>query len=294
MGSMTGTFLVRDGQPKAEMIRYHVLKKDDRIRIGNTEFSFIRPESMVGDDPGQRIDVVNLSYSVRNNSNVGPPMVTLLHDINLTVLPGEVVGIMGPSGSGKTTLLNLIAGYRSPKVGEGSVRLNGVPIHSNGTLDTQMGRLIGHAPQFDVLHAQLTVEETLAYTARLRGPTHWSDSDIQNAIDQALRDVQLEDKRHIKVGSPEEKTLSGGQRKRVNIAMELVTGCKVLLLDEPTSGLSSHDSAELMQTLRNLADKGCAVILTIHQPARRVSSNGSPTPPRRRWTYGLFRTDSQG
>ena len=173
------------------------------------------------------------------------------------------------------------------------MRLNGVPIHSNGTLDTQMGRLIGHAPQFDVLRSTHGRRNPCIY-ARLRGPTHRSDSDIQNAIDQALRDVQLEDKRfHIKVGSPEEKTLSGGQRKRVNIAMELVTGCKVLLLDEPTSGLSSHDSAELMQTLRNLADKGCAVILTIHQPAARVSSNGS-TCSRRRRTYGLFRTDSQG
>ncbi|MSP93340.1 MAG: ATP-binding cassette domain-containing protein, partial [Myxococcales bacterium] len=263
LGSRNGTH-VRSADGTWESYRHCVLHQGDVVRIGSQQFRFVRAPGREAPAAGARLDVADLDVIV-NDRRSGLPL-QLLHAVSFTVLPGEVVGILGPSGSGKTTLLNVLAGFDHPA--RGTVRIQGAPLFQpDGAVDAGIGALVGHAPQFDVVHGLLTVEEAVRASARLRGTAHWSDSEIDARVTQALRDVGLEARRDVRLGTDTEKTLSGGQRKRVNIAMELVLDPPVLLLDEPTSGLSSHDTAELMRLLRRLADAGRTVVLTIHQPS---------------------------
>ena len=125
---------------------------------------------------------------------------------------------------------------------------------------------MGYVPQDDIVHPELTVREALHYACKLRLPAGTSSSYIEKSIEETLRQVGLWEQRDLQIGSPEEKVLSGGQRRRVNLAVELVTNPALLILDEPTSGLSWSDAAEVMDCLRQLADLGRTIILTIHQP----------------------------
>ncbi len=124
---------------------------------------------------------------------------------------------------------------------------------------------MSYVPQDDIVHAQLTVREALYFTARLR--TDLTDPEIEQRIDTVLTNLGIQDKKNSQIGSPERKVLSGGQRKRVNIAMELIAEAPVIFLDEPTSGLSSYDAENVVQVLKNLARAGTTVITTIHQPS---------------------------
>ncbi|MEI7895042.1 MAG: ATP-binding cassette domain-containing protein, partial [Myxococcales bacterium] len=189
----------------------------------------------------------------------------LLDNVSFTVLPGEIFGIMGPSGSGKTTMLMSLCGLNAPTAGQ--ILLDGQSLFEGSNADPNAVALTGYAPQDDVVHGLLTVQEAVRYSAKLRCPPSTSDGEIEQRVTQAIRDVDLEKQRAVRIGSVTDKSLSGGQRKRVSIAMELVAEPPVLMLDEPTSGLSSHDSAELMSLLRRLADRGRTILLTIHQPS---------------------------
>lgn len=184
----------------------------------------------------------------------------LLDPVSLTVYPSELVALMGPAGSGKTTLLKALNGYTPPD--EGRILFNGEDLYAH---QDQYRLQIGYVPQDDILHPQLTVREALHYTAKLR--TDLRDSEIEVRIKQVLKDLGIEDIEDREIGSPEKKVISGGQRKRVNIAMELLSDPSVLFLDEPTSGLSSHDAFQVMQLLRAMADSGKTIVTTIHQPS---------------------------
>lgn len=189
---------------------------------------------------------------------------TLLDDVSFKALPGDFVALMGPSGSGKTTLLHVLTGYLRPSAGE--VLVNDAPLPA--VFETLRGS-IGYVPQDDIVHPELTVFEAVRYSARFRLPTDYEDDEIDRRVRATLTQLGLESVAHLRIGTPEAKVLSGGQRKRVNIAMELVTDPVLVFLDEPTSGLAADDTTALVDLLSRLAtDHGKTIIATIHQPAR--------------------------
>lgn len=189
---------------------------------------------------------------------------TLLENVSFKALPGDLIALMGPSGSGKTTLLHALTGYLRPS--EGEVRVNDVALPQ--IFETLRGS-IGYVPQDDIIHPELTVREAVRYSARFRLPSDYSEEEINRRVNATLSQLGLDAVSHLQIGRPEHKILSGGQRKRVNIAMELVTDPVLLFLDEPTSGLAADDTTSLVDLLTRLArDNGKTIIATIHQPAR--------------------------
>ena len=205
-----------------------------------------------------------ISFRVKNLSYYFTEGHPAVDDISFSAEEGQFIGILGGSGSGKTTLLNLISGIQKPS--DGSVRINGFDIiKDNASLEGVMG----YVPQDDLLIEDLTVSENLYYAACLCFKSK-TTSEITSLVDQTLMNLGLFEKRNLKVGSAYNKTISGGQRKRLNIALELIREPSVLLLDEPTSGLSSRDSENLMDLLRDLTLKGKLVISVIHQPSSEV------------------------
>jgi ABC-type multidrug transport system ATPase subunit len=196
---------------------------------------------------GVAITAVALHKTVKGGRQV-------LNDLSLTVRPGELVAIVGGSGAGKTMLLEALAGVRPAE--RGDVRFDGVDLYAN--LDAFRSRL-GFVPQEDIIHAELPLERTLRYAARLRLPASVSKAEIDAAVDAALKALDLRERRDVRVGA-----LSGGQRKRASIAVELLTRPQVFFLDEPTSGLDPASSAELVRLLRGLAGAGSTVVVTTH------------------------------
>jgi ABC transport system ATP-binding/permease protein len=184
----------------------------------------------------------------------------LLDPISLTVYPSELVALMGPAGAGKTTFLKALNGYTPPA--EGQVLFNGSDLYRSYDLFRQQ---LGYVPQDDIVHSQLTVREALYFSTKLR--TDLSDKEIEDRIDKILSELGILDKKNSIIGSAEHKVLSGGQRKRVNIAMELISDTPVLFLDEPTSGLSSYDAEGVVDLLKRLSREGKTIITTIHQPS---------------------------
>ncbi|MFK7914716.1 MAG: ATP-binding cassette domain-containing protein [Pseudomonadales bacterium] len=192
----------------------------------------------------------------------------ILDDIFIAGFPGEIIGLLGPSGSGKTSLLDILCGTRPPT--NGSVRLDGIALEDHRK---QLLPLIGYVPQDDLLFAELTIREALFYYAKLRLPKSTEPAAINARIEELCGQLGLSERIDTIIGAPGNKTLSGGQRKRVNIALELLTDPLILFLDEPTSGLSSRDARVVMELLRNIArEMGVCVVVTIHQPSMRVYS----------------------
>jgi ABC-type multidrug transport system ATPase subunit/uncharacterized tellurite resistance protein B-like protein len=187
-----------------------------------------------------------------------------LHKINIAEDTGRLIGLMGASGSGKSTLLNVLNGNESPS--QGTVEINGINIHKN---PEAIKGTIGYVPQDDLLIEELTVYENLFYAAKLCFDDK-SLSDIEHLVSQTLASLGLSETKHLKVGSPLEKTISGGQRKRLNIGLELLREPHVLFVDEPTSGLSSRDSENIMDLLKELSLKGKMVFVVIHQPSSDI------------------------
>ncbi len=186
-----------------------------------------------------------------------------LRDVNIAEEFG-LVGIMGASGSGKTTLLNVLSGIETPY--SGKVTLNGIDIHK----DVEEGkRMIGYIAQDDFLIEDLTVYENLFYNAKLCF-ANLSEEEIKSRVEKTLRNLGLFDIKHIKVGSPLNKKISGGQRKRLNIALELIREPSVLFVDEPTSGLSSRDSENVMDLLKELSLQMKLIFVVIHQPSSDI------------------------
>ncbi|WP_434423130.1 ABC transporter ATP-binding protein [Nannocystis pusilla] len=177
--------------------------------------------------------------------------------MSLAILPREFVAIVGGSGAGKSTLLGALSGFS--RASEGDVLVNGDDYYAN--FDAYRGQ-IGYVPQSDILHQTLTVDEALRFTAQLRLPEDTGDAEIAARVERVLADVDIEDRRTTRISE-----LSGGQRKRVSIAAELLADPSLFFLDEPTSGLDPGLEKRLMYTLRRLADGGRTIVMVTHATA---------------------------
>ena len=185
-----------------------------------------------------------------------------MHNLSFTLRNGELLAIMGGSGTGKTTLLSLLNGTLRPQ--EGSITINGHDISEPKAKD-----LIGFVPQDDLLIEELTVYQNLWFTAKLCFEG-MPDEDIDRRVMKTLKDLGLDAAKDLKVGSAINKYISGGQRKRLNIALELIREPAVLFLDEPTSGLSSADTEKVINLLKEQTLKGKLIVVNIHQPSSDV------------------------
>jgi len=207
---------------------------------------------------------VTLSFNVKNLGYTFPTGDIGLRNINLFEEQGKLVGIMGSSGAGKTTLLSVLSGIINPT--EGEIIING---RNLVTEKDELKGVIGYIPQDDLLIEELTVFDNLFYSAKL-SIKNKSDQEITELVNKTLQNLELNGVRNLRVGSPLNKTISGGQRKRVNIALELLREPSILFVDEPTSGLSSRDSENVMDLLRELVLKGKLIFVVIHQPSSDI------------------------
>ncbi|KPK87160.1 MAG: hypothetical protein AMS27_03390 [Bacteroides sp. SM23_62_1] len=214
---------------------------------------FFKPESEIK----LIMNAENIEFRFRNSTNG-------IHDFSFSVESGQLIGIMGGSGVGKSTLLNLLSGQLTPN--QGSVTLNDYDIHKDRF---KLKNVIGFVPQDDLLFEELTVFQNLYYNARLCFGD-FSEVQLQQVVQKTLTDLDLLDVRDLKVGNPLDKYVSGGQRKRLNIGLELMREPIVLFIDEPTSGLSSNDAENVMRLLKEQTIKGKLVIANIHQPSSNV------------------------
>ncbi len=205
-----------------------------------------------------------ITLEADNLNYIFPGGVTGLHNISFSAQQGNLVGILGSSGSGKTTLLNVLSGMYKPA--SGHIRINNLDLWKDAD---QLHGVSGFVPQDDLLIEELTVFENLYFNAKFCFK-HLSDKEIREKVNDTLSSLGLLEKRELRVGSVMNKTISGGQRKRLNIALELIREPSILFLDEPTSGLSSRDSENVMDLLRELTLKGKLVFVVIHQPSSEL------------------------
>jgi ABC transport system ATP-binding/permease protein len=202
-------------------------------------------------------EVNNIEYRFKSGK-VG------IHHMSFREESGRMVGIMGASGAGKSTLLGVLNGTNPPNDGE--VLINGISIHKD---KEKIKGLIGYVSQDDLLIEELTVFENLYYNAKLCFD-NLTEEDIVDRVDNTLKNLGLFEIRDIQVGSPLNKKISGGQRKRLNISLELIREPAIMFLDEPTSGLSSRDSENILDLLKELARKGKLLFIVIHQPSSEI------------------------
>ncbi len=243
-----GVYLLRQGSVISNPMR-------ERVHFGELAAAF----SAASDRPPVHVlegDHLDFRYSGAPDKG--------LHDFCFAARGGELVAIMGGSGSGKTTLLSLLTGRLRPR--SGRLLLDGRDV-TEGLMASQ--GIVGYVPQDDLLFEDLTVFDNLYYSARL-GLPDLSDSEVRERCLRTLDDLNQLNTADLRVGSPLNKTISGGQRKRLNIALELVRGPAVLLVDEPTSGLSSADSVNVVSLLKAQSAAGRLVIAVIHQPSSEV------------------------
>jgi ABC-type multidrug transport system ATPase subunit len=188
-----------------------------------------------------------------------------LRDINISEGPGKLIGIMGASGAGKTTLLNVLSGIDKPTAG--TIKINGIEMFS-GDKEKVKGA-IGYVSQDDLLIEELTVYQNLYYNAKLCF-ADLSEEELDERVMGTLSNLGLDQSKDLRVGTVLDKTISGGQRKRLNIALELIREPAVLFVDEPTSGLSSRDSENVIDLLKELSLKGKLIFVVIHQPSSDI------------------------
>ncbi|SDC82383.1 ATP-binding cassette domain-containing protein [Williamwhitmania taraxaci] len=208
--------------------------------------------------------ITKISYRVNNLGYTFKTGGTGLRNISFAEEHGKLIGIMGASGAGKTTLLNVLSGNEAPSTGE--VLINGINLHTDRN---KLEGVIGVIPQDDLLIEELTVFENLYYNAKLCFKDK-SDEEITELVEKTLSSLGLLERKNLKVGSSFNKMISGGQRKRLNIALELIREPSILFVDEPTSGLSSRDSENVMDLLRELTLKGKLIYVVIHQPSSDI------------------------
>jgi ABC-type multidrug transport system ATPase subunit len=254
LGSRNGTYVdgIRIGGKT-------LLKPGSEVALGSYRFTLVDAAGNLQRreyNGNVTIESVAVTVDIKNAGRAQ----RLLEPVSLTIFPSEMVAVMGPAGAGKTTLMKALNGYSAPTFGR--VLFNGSELYK---FYDQYRLQLGYVPQDDIMHPLLTVQEALYFTARLR--TDLRDSEIRARIQDVLTRLNIDDIADRQIGSPEKKVISGGQRKRLNIAMELLSDPNVLFLDEPTTGLSSYDAFQVVKVLRQLADTGKTVVLTIHQPS---------------------------
>ena len=189
-----------------------------------------------------------------------------IQDFNFREESGNLLGILGGSGVGKTTLLNVLSGITKPQ--SGKILINGYNLYSEEDKKHLKG-VIGFVPQDDLLIEELTVYQNLYYSAKMC-LNNLSDEKLTEVVNKTLSELDLDEIRDLKVGNSLNKVISGGQRKRLNIALELIREPTILFVDEPTSGLSSVDSETVMNLLKEQTDRGKLVIINIHQPGSDI------------------------
>jgi ABC-type multidrug transport system ATPase subunit len=187
-----------------------------------------------------------------------------LRNVKIMEGPGKLIGIMGASGAGKTTLLNVMAGLVKPT--QGQILINGFDLH---TQKDRIHGVIGYVSQDDLLIEELTVYQNLYYNAKLCF-ANFTEAQLQERVMEVLENLGLDQRKDLRVGNALDKTISGGQRKRLNIALELIREPAILFLDEPTSGLSSRDSENVIDLLKELSLKGKLIFVVIHQPSSDI------------------------
>lgn len=202
-------------------------------------------------------EAIDISFTFKNGK-LG------LRDVNIAEESGNLIALMGASGAGKSTLLHVLNGTEKPS--KGKVLINGVDIHRE---PKKIEGVIGFVPQDDLLIEDLTVYQNLYFAAKLCF-SHLTEMGVHKLVMRTLEDLGLMETKDLKVGSPLRKTISGGQRKRLNIGLELLREPAVLFCDEPTSGLSSRDSENIIDLLKELSLKGKLVFTVIHQPSSDI------------------------
>ncbi|MEU7110008.1 FHA domain-containing protein [Streptomyces sp. NPDC046182] len=248
LGSHNGTYV--NGQPIAKGGSV-LIGPNDIVGVGHSTFR------MVGGQLEEFVDTGEVSFSARHLTVTVDGGKQILKDVSFGVPEKSLIGVIGPSGSGKSTLLKALTGYRPAN--EGDV------LYDNRSLYKQFAELrqrIGLVPQDDILHKELTVQKALRYAAKLRFPGDTAPAEREARIDEVLRELKLDIHKEKKVTS-----LSGGQRKRVSVALELLTKPSLIFLDEPTSGLDPGMDRDVMQLLRGLADDGRTVLVVTHSVA---------------------------
>ncbi|MFI1760200.1 FHA domain-containing protein [Streptomyces sp. NPDC020571] len=248
LGSHNGTYV--NGQPIAKG-GSQLLGPTDIVGVGHSTFQ------IVGDRLEEFVDTGEVSFSARHLTVTVDGGKQILKDVSFGVPEKSLIAVIGPSGSGKSTLLKALTGYRPADQGE--------VLYDNRNLYKQFAELrqrIGLVPQDDILHKELTVKKALKYAAKLRFPADTTGAERNARIDEVLRELKLDIHKDKKVTS-----LSGGQRKRVSVALELLTKPSLIFLDEPTSGLDPGMDRDVMQLLRGLADDGRTVLVVTHSVA---------------------------
>ncbi len=248
LGSHNGTFV--NGMPIAKG-GSALLGPNDIVGVGHSTFR------VVGDRLEEFVDTGEVSFSARHLTVTVDGGKQILKDVSFGVPEKSLIAVIGPSGSGKSTLLKALTGYRPAN--EGDV------LYDNRNLYKQFAELrqrIGLVPQDDILHKELSVKKALKYAAKLRFPADTTTQERDARIDEVLRELKLDIHKDKKVTS-----LSGGQRKRVSVALELLTKPSLIFLDEPTSGLDPGMDRDVMQLLRGLADDGRTVLVVTHSVA---------------------------
>src|SRR5437016_5449196 len=231
-----------------QRITNQLLQPGDEIRIGPYKFTYTGTQLTQQDEShGIRIDALQLQ-------KVGSKHTILINDISIAIPPRTFVALVGGSGAGKSMLMDALNGLRPAQ--KGLVLYNGQDYYRHlAAFSTQLG----YVPQDDIIHRELTVERALYYTARMRLPEDFTQAQIKQRIDEVLEDVDMKHRRGMLVNK-----LSGGQRKRVSIALELLANPSIFFLDEPTSGLDPGLDRKMMFLLRRLADKGHTIVLVTH------------------------------
>ncbi|WP_424214449.1 FHA domain-containing protein [Streptomyces sp. BI20] len=248
LGSHNGTYV--NGQPLAKSGSAS-LGPNDIVGVGHSTFR------IVGDRLEEFVDTGEVSFSARHLTVTVDGGKQILKDVSFGVPEKSLIAVIGPSGSGKSTLLKALTGYRPANQGD--------VLYDNRNLYKQFAELrqrIGLVPQDDILHKELTVRTALKYAAKLRFPGDTAETERAARIDEVLRELKLDIHKDKKITS-----LSGGQRKRVSVALELLTKPSLIFLDEPTSGLDPGMDRDVMQLLRGLADDGRTVLVVTHSVA---------------------------
>ncbi|MFF3056133.1 FHA domain-containing protein [Streptomyces sp. NPDC057909] len=248
LGSHNGTYV--NGQPLHKS-GSALIGPNDIVGVGHSTFR------LVGDRLEEFVDTGEVSFSARHLTVTVDGGKQILKDVSFGVPEKSLIAVIGPSGSGKSTLLKALTGYRPANQGD--------VLYDNRNLYKQFAELrqrIGLVPQDDILHKELTVTKALKYAAKLRFPADTTEAERQSRIHEVLAELKLDIHKDKKVTS-----LSGGQRKRVSVALELLTKPSLIFLDEPTSGLDPGMDRDVMQLLRGLADDGRTVLVVTHSVA---------------------------
>ncbi|MCC5923899.1 MAG: FHA domain-containing protein [Crocinitomicaceae bacterium] len=242
--SLNGTFV--NGK---RIIKKQELKHEDVLMIGLHQFSISQATKDFSKEIAISANDISLTFS---NGTIG------FHSASFSITKEKMVALMGPSGCGKSTLMQLLNGVYSPSSGD--VKLFGLSVQSHFEL---MKQFIGYVPQENIVHEDLTIDEALFYTAKLRLGSHFNQSELDERINEVLGILNIQDA-HLRTQPI--KKLSGGQKKRVCIAVELLTQPKILFLDEPTSPLDPETIEEFLKSLRKLCELGTTVVMVTHKP----------------------------